>query len=65
MNITNRRWNRIYSKQYSRKDFRIAFKTNKHASKNHPKFYQKKVVNQYRETLTQFAHKFNIQWIHE
>ncbi len=65
MKLTNSRWRRIYSKQYNSEDFKIAFKTKKHASKNHPKFYQKKVVNQYLEKLTQFARKFNIQWIHE
>jgi hypothetical protein len=65
MHLTNKRWRRIYSKHYSREDFTIAFKTKKYASKNHPNFYQKKVVNQYLDKLTQFAHKFNIQWIHE
>ena len=65
MNLTNRRWRRMYANKYSNEDFKIAFKTNKHASKNHPKYYQKKVVDQYIEKLTQFARKFNIQWIHE
>ena len=65
MDLTNRRWRRMYSNKYSNEDFKIAFKTNKYASKNHPKYYQKKVVDQYIEKLTQFAKKFNIQWIHE
>jgi len=65
MKLTGRRWRKMYSDNYSKEDFMIAFKTNKHASKNHPKYYQKKVVNQYSDKLTQFARKFNIQWIHE
>jgi len=65
MKITNRRWRKIYADKYSIDDFLIAFKTTRHESKNHPNYYQKKVVNQYIEKLIQFAGKFNIHWIHE
>jgi hypothetical protein len=65
MKLTYRRWENIYQKEYSKSDFQIAFKTNKHTSKNHPRNYQKKVVDLYHEKLDWFAKKFNIHWLHE
>jgi hypothetical protein len=65
MKITNQRWKKKYASKYSVEDFLVAFKTTRHVSKNHPNYYQKKVVNEYFEKLTQFAGKFNIRWIHE
>jgi len=54
MAITLKRFHRIYQKHYSAKDFRIAFKTKKHASKNHPKNYQKKIMEVYHEKVNEF-----------
>jgi hypothetical protein len=65
MNLTFKRWKRIYEKKYQPNDFLIAFKTNKYVSKNHPNFYQKKIVDLYKEKLNAFAKKANIQWLHE
>jgi hypothetical protein len=65
MNLTFKRWKRVYEKKYSPTDFQIAFKTKKHVSKNHPNFYQKKIVDLYKEKLNAFAKQANIQWLHE
>jgi hypothetical protein len=65
MHLTFQRWKRMYEKKYDVADFQIAFKTKKYASKNHPNFYQKKVMDLYKEKLVNFARKANIQWIHE
>jgi hypothetical protein len=57
MRITLRRWNRIYGSQYSRADFEIAFKTQRHVSKNHPNHYQKKVLERYDSKLEEFRNR--------
>ena len=51
MNMTLNRWKSLFSKKFSKKDFEVAFKTNKHASKNHPRFYQKSILDRYQENL--------------
>ena len=55
MKLTCSRWNRIYAKSYERGDFNVAFKSKKHASKNHPQHFQKKVLDLYHRKLTEFA----------
>jgi hypothetical protein len=65
MKLTFKRWKRVYEKKYEASDFQIAFKTKKYVSKNHPNFYQKKVVDLYNEKLNDFASKINVQWLHE
>jgi len=65
MNITQKRWEQLYKNKYPENDFKIAFKTKKSASKNHPKYYQKKVVDLYHDKLKQFEKRFNISWLHE
>lgn len=54
MRITLRRFQRMYGNQYSRRDFAIAFKSKRHTSKNHPKHYQKKVMEAYHERMKLF-----------
>jgi hypothetical protein len=65
MKLTFKRWKRLYQNKYDASDFQIAFKTKKYVSKNHPNFYQKKVVDLYKDKLIDFANKVNIQWLHE
>jgi hypothetical protein len=43
--ITMRRWRTRYWEAYSREDFNLAFKSREYVSKNHPKNYQKKVMD--------------------
>jgi hypothetical protein len=54
MSFTLNRFYRIYQKQFSEQDFLIAFKSKKYASKNHPKNYQKKVMDLYHEKMNDF-----------
>jgi len=62
MNITGKRWKKIYQHQYEKQDFEIAFKTKSHASKNHPKYFQKKITELYQERLTAFENQTGITW---
>jgi hypothetical protein len=41
----------IYEKSYSPDDFRVAFKATKHASKIHPRNFQRVIMNRYHEKL--------------
>lgn len=58
MNISLRRWMKIYGASYSTEDFQIAFKTKRHVSKNHPNHYQKKVLERYQRKLIEFEKRF-------
>jgi hypothetical protein len=59
MNITQRRWKKMYSPNYKDEDFRVAFKSRKYASKNHPRNFQKKVMESYHMQLISFRSKFD------
>jgi hypothetical protein len=63
MKLTYKRWVKVYQAHYSPDDFRIAFKTRKHASKNHPKHYQKKVTEVLEEKWRTYAQHFNLDII--
>lgn len=62
MDITLKRWERLYQKNHGDSDFRIAFKTTKYASKNHPRNYQRKVMDLYNEKLAEFSMNHHIPW---
>ncbi len=47
MRLTLFRWRKLYGRKYSKEDFNVAFKTKQHVSKNHPNYYQKKVMERY------------------
>lgn len=59
MKITYRRWRGMYQSQYDDKDFQVAFKTKKHASKNHPKNYQKKVTESLNQRWKDYCERLN------
>ncbi|MBL6449795.1 hypothetical protein JMN32_26020 [Fulvivirga sp. 29W222] len=61
MNMTLKRWKALFEKRFSKKDFDVAFKTKKHASKNHPRFYQKSILDKYQDKISQFEENFNIK----
>lgn len=61
MFLTLRRWKKLYQESYDAADFRIAFKTKKYVSKNHPKNFQKKVMERYQQKLEAFAKKFDLE----
>lgn len=60
MKITIDRWQKIYGDAYGSDDFKIAFKSKKYSSKNHPKHYQKKVITLYLEKIQEYSNKFNL-----
>jgi hypothetical protein len=62
MRLTLKRWKRIYQKDYPDADFKVAFKTKKYASKNHPKHHQRKVMDLYQEKLKVFGINHDIVW---
>jgi hypothetical protein len=62
MALTLQRWKRIYHRDYPDADFKIAFKSKKYASKNHPKHYQRKVMDLYQEKLNTFGNNHSITW---
>lgn len=51
MRLTFRRWMRLYRTKYSENEFRIAFKTTPYASKNHPRNFQRFVMDQYNQKI--------------
>ena len=65
MDVSLRRWIRLYGRQYSREDFDIAFKTRRHISKNHPNHYQKKVLERYQRKVTEFQNRLAQLSAHE
>ena len=54
MRITLRRWNKIYAQKFEKNDFDIAFKTRRYVSKNHPNYYQKKILDLYQIKLLEY-----------
>jgi hypothetical protein len=59
--LTQRRWERLYSSAYSAPDFNIAFKSRKDVSKNHPRHFQKKVIDLLEEKWKVFVKNFSPQ----
>jgi hypothetical protein len=53
------RWRRQYEKHYAASDFKIAFKSKTYASKNHPRNFQRSVIEIYNEKLKTFGLDLN------
>lgn len=60
MNLTLKRWKSLFGKRFSKGDFEVAFKTKKYASKNHPRFYQKSILDKYQDKIRHFEENFNL-----
>lgn len=54
------RWRRQYEKNYSANDFQVAFKSKSYASKNHPRNFQRTVIELYEDKLRSFGLNPNI-----
>lgn len=54
MRLTLRRWKNLYGHEYAAQDFDLAFKTLRSVSKNHPKHFQRKILQRYREKVADF-----------
>ncbi|HMG92736.1 MAG TPA: hypothetical protein VK589_21910 [Chryseolinea sp.] len=52
--LTMNRWKRLYEKEYSKADFDIAFKSKEYASKNHPRHFQRTIMDRYSEKVKLF-----------
>lgn len=53
--MTLQRWEKLYRRDYPDADFKVAFKTKDHASKNHPRNYQRKVMDLYADKVKAFG----------
>jgi hypothetical protein len=60
MQLSIRRWRQLYGQQYPEADFNIAFKSNRHTSKNHPNQYQKKVTALFQSKIDAFREKIEL-----
>lgn len=60
MGIAGKRWKKLYEKKYEQQDFKVAFKTEKHASKNHPRNYQRKVMDLFEQKIETFSKRFEL-----
>ena len=49
------RWQKLYMKDYSATDFKIAFKSKAYASKNHPSNFQKTITDLYEDKLKSYG----------
>lgn len=63
MQMTLKRWKRLYEKKYNANDFNIAFKSNEHVSKNHPNHYQLKVMRCYDEKLRNYNQQHEVELV--
>jgi hypothetical protein len=55
MRLTLKYWQSQYAKKYTADDFHVAFKTKSYVSKNHPRNFQKKVMERYAQKLKEFG----------
>jgi hypothetical protein len=49
------RWKKLYEKNYTASDFKVAFKSKAYASKNHPRNFQRTIIDTYDEKLKSFG----------
>ena len=49
------RWKKLYEKNYTASDFKVAFKSKSYASKNHPRNFQRTIIDVYDEKLRSFG----------
>ena len=54
-NIMLNRWKKIYGHLYSSSDFKVAFKSTEKASKNHPRNFQKKIIDEFNTRVSRLS----------
>jgi hypothetical protein len=54
------KFNKTKYKNYDREEFKLAFKSTKKESKHHPKFFQKKVLQEFDSKLKLLEEKLRI-----
>ena len=61
MNLAIQRWKKQFGDSFSTQDFELAFKSRRNVSKNHPRFFQKQILNHYQEKIEAFEMLNNIK----
>lgn len=61
MNLAIQRWKKQFGNSFCTKDFELAFKSKRNVSKNHPRFFQKQILNHYQEKIEQFEMLNNVK----
>lgn len=54
MRLAIQRWKKKFSNSFTADEFELAFKSKRNVSKNHPLFFQKKIINHFQEKIKQF-----------
>lgn len=61
MHLAIKRWKKQFGDSFTSVDFELAFKSNRNISKNHPRFFQKKILNHFQKKIIQFEVLNNIK----
>lgn len=63
MNYSKARWKRKYSAQWNEDDFEIAFRSKEGISKSHPRFFQKRALDQFENRVNAFELQHGIDLV--
>jgi len=61
MDLATKRWKKQFGHSFAQADFELAFKSKRNVSKNHPRFFQKQILNHYQEKIEAFEMLNNIK----
>ena len=61
MKLAIQRWKKKFGKSFEPTDFELAFKSKRNVSKNHPRFFQKQILNHFHEKIEAFEVSNNIK----
>lgn len=61
MKLAMQRWKKKFGNSFSSADFELAFKSKRNVSKNHPRFFQKQILNHFHEKIEAFEVSNNIK----
>lgn len=60
MRLTHFRWKKLYRKSMNEHDFNMAFKSEPHVSKAHPRNFQKKIMEKYELQVKKYSHALQL-----
>jgi hypothetical protein len=58
--LTINRWRKTYAHLYSASDFNVAFKSTESVSKNHPRNFQKRIIEEFQARVNRLAKKVEV-----
>jgi predicted nucleotidyltransferase len=61
MKLAIQRWKKKFGRSFNSADFELAFKSRRNVSKNHPRFFQKQILNHFHEKIEAFEVSNNIK----